>query len=149
MQRLSFRLQCLVIGWSLLQPSVLLQADSCVKFHKRAPVKAVCGRVTNPLGEKLSDVELTVTGETDSVLFTTKSDSAGSFRFRLVPKGDYTLHVEPRLGYIGIQREIRVTKSNEEKYSRKIDITLGTSSCTTGTEVKGVDKPSDLDSKTP
>ena len=70
MQGLFFRLKCLVIGFALLECSVASHADTCVMFHKRAPVKAVCGRVTNGGGEKLNNVELTLTGETGSVLFT-------------------------------------------------------------------------------
>jgi hypothetical protein len=43
-------------------------------FPKRAPVRAVCGRIINLAGEKLNNVDLTLTGETGSVLFTTRSD---------------------------------------------------------------------------
>jgi hypothetical protein len=62
MQRLFFHLQCLVIGCALLECSVAAHADSCVMFHKRAPMRAVCGRVINIAGEKLNQVELTLTG---------------------------------------------------------------------------------------
>jgi hypothetical protein len=74
MQRLFFHLQCLVIRFTLLACSVASHADSCVMFHKRAPVRAVCGRIINLAGEKLNNVDLTLTGETGSVLFTTRSD---------------------------------------------------------------------------
>jgi Carboxypeptidase regulatory-like domain len=146
MQGLFFRLQCLVIGCALLECSVASHADSCVMFHKGAPVRAVCGRATNRAGEKLNNVALTLTGETGSVLFTTWSDSKGSFSFSSIPNGDYTLHAEAP-GYRVAKREIRVTNTDEEKCSPKIDVTLGFGSCDTGTYVKGVDKPSDLDSE--
>jgi hypothetical protein len=45
----------------------------------------------------------------------------------------------------GVVRE--VTETDEEKCSPKIDVTLGFGSCDAGTYVKGVDKPSDLDSE--
>jgi hypothetical protein len=144
MQRLFSHLQCLVIAFALLACSVVSHADSCVMFHKRAPVRAVCGRVINIAGEKLNDVELTLTGETGSVLFTTKSDTKGSFSFGSIPKGNYTLHAKAP-SYRVAEREIRVTKADEKKCSSKIDVKLGFGMCDTGTHVKGVDKPSDLD----
>src|ERR1700737_3643074 len=146
MQRLFFHLLCLVIGCALLECSVAAHADSCVMFHKRAPMRAVCGRVINIAGEKLNQVELTLTGETGSVLSTTRSDSKGFFSFGSMPKGDYTLHAKAT-GYHVAEREIRVTNTGEEKCSPKIDITLGFRVCDTGTHVKGVDKPSDLESE--
>jgi hypothetical protein len=105
MQRLFFHLQCLVIGCALLECSVAAHADSCVVFHKRAPMTAVCGRVINIAGEKLNQVDLTLTGETGSVLFTTRSDSKGFFSFGSIPKGDYTLHAKVT-GYHVAEREI-------------------------------------------
>jgi hypothetical protein len=92
-------------------------------FHKRAPVRAVCGRVTNRAGEKLNNVALTLTGETASVLFTTWSDCKGSFSFSSIPNGDYTLHAETT-GHRVAKREIRVTNTDEEKCSPKIDVHL-------------------------
>jgi hypothetical protein len=146
MQRLFSHLQCLVIAVALLECSLASHADSCVMFHKRAPVKALCGRVINIAGEKLNDVEITLTGETGSVLFTTRSDIKGPFSFGSISKGNYTLHAKVP-GYRVAQREIRVTNTDEEKCSPRIDVTLGFGACDTGTHVKGVDKPSDLDSE--
>jgi hypothetical protein len=144
MQRLSFYLRCLVISCALLDCSSSSHADTCVLFHKRAPVKAVCGRVINIAGEKLDNVELTLPDETGPVLFTTRSDTKGSFSFGLIPKGDYTLHVIAP-GYHVVERQIRVTNTNEKKCSPKIDVRLGFDVCDSGTRVTGVDKLSDLD----
>jgi hypothetical protein len=114
-------------------------------YHKRAPVKAVCGRVTNIAGEKLNDVEITLTGGSDAVLFTARSNAKGSFSFSPIPKGDYTLHVKAP-GYHEALRDIRVTRITK-KCSPKIQIRLGFKVCDTGTYINGVDKPSDLDSE--
>ena len=143
--RTSFALRLLVLG-ALLQYSAAAHADECLKFHKRAPMRAVCGRVINIAGEKLGTVELTLTTEAGSVFSTTRSDSMGSFSFGSIPKGDYTLHVEAT-GYYVAEREIRVTSGDEEKCSPKIEVTLGLKMCDTGIYIKGVDKPSDLDSQ--
>jgi hypothetical protein len=71
------------------------------------------------------------------VLFTTRSDSKGSFSFGSIPKGDYTLHVKAP-AYRTAEREIRVTNSDEEKSLPKIDVTLGFRRCEASTHVKGV-----------
>jgi len=106
---------------------------------KRAPVKAVCGRVTNPVGEKLNKVELTLSGEAGAVLFTTSSDNEGRFSFGSIPKGDYLLRAKAPRGYVDTQREIRVIKNNQKRCSPKIEVQLGTGDCTTFTYIKGVD----------
>jgi carboxypeptidase family protein len=80
------------------------------------------------------------------VLFTIWSDTKGSFSFSAIPNGDYTLHAEAP-GYRVAKREIRVTNTDEEKCSPKIDVTLGFGSCDTGTYIKSVDKLFDLDSE--
>jgi hypothetical protein len=144
MQRLFFRLQYLVIGCALLEYSAA-HADTCVMFHKRVPVKAVCGHVINIAGEKLNNIDLTLTGET-GLLLTTRSDAQGSFSFGSISQGDYALHAAAP-GYHAADRKLRVTHTNEGKCSPKIEITLGFQVCDTGIRVKGVDKFFDLDSE--
>jgi hypothetical protein len=143
MQRLLRLSQPIVIIFMLLQAPVS-HADTCVLYHKRAAIKAVCGTVIDPTGERLKDVEATLTDENGSVVFSTHSDANGKFSFRLVPKGDYTLNVAAK-GYHKVQRDIRVTHMGSQSCHRKITVTLGVSSCDTGTRIKGIDKPSDLD----
>jgi hypothetical protein len=147
MPRLFFHLLWLVLGFAFVQGPTILYADSCVKFHKRAPMKAVCGRVTNAAGESLTKVDLTLTDETGAVLFTASSENGGRFSFGSIPKGDYLLRAKGPLGYSEVQREIRVTKDNRKRCSPKIEISLGPGSCSSGTRIKGVDKPSDLESE--
>lgn len=143
MQRLSLCVKLLAVGLVLLQP-IVSRPDSCVKYHKRAPVKRVCGRVVNVLGEKLKEAEITLTDERNSVLFNRKTDGEGSFSFGSIPEGDYTLHIKAP-GYHEAQRALRVSHSNAKGCKPKIDVTLGLVVCDTGTYIKGVDKPSDLD----
>jgi Carboxypeptidase regulatory-like domain len=115
----------LVIACALLQSS-LSDADTCVLYQKRAPVKAVCGTVIDPTGERLKDVELTLTDEKGSVVFSTHSDAQGRFSFHLVPKGDYTLNAAPD-GYHKAQRDIRVIRRSGRSCHQEIAVTLGTS----------------------
>jgi len=135
----------IVIACALFQSS-LSYADTCVMYHKRAPVKAVCGTVIGPTGERLKDVELTITDEKGSVFFSTHPDAKGQFSFRLVPKGDYTLNASTK-GLHKAQRDIRVIRTGSHSCHQKIAITLGVSICDTGTRIKGIDKPSDLDAE--
>lgn len=142
MQQVFPCLAVLVVGCVLLQPTVS-SADSCVMYHKRAPVKGVCGCVSNVAGDKLKNVEITLARDGDSVLFNTRSDSKGSFSFGSIPEGNYTLHIKAS-GYREVQRDLRVSRS-EKQCEPTIDVKLGLRVCDTGTYVKGVDKPSDLD----
>ena len=137
-----FYLRLLVVSWAILRCRTAVHADSCTKFYKRAPVN-VCGHVFNPLGEKLNNVELTLADEAGSVLFATRSDGKGFFAFGPIAKGEYTIRAKLQ-PYIQVHRDIRVTRDNDQKCSPKIEIQLGTSLCTSGTRIKGVDKPSDL-----
>ena len=139
MPRLFFHLRWLVLGSAFVQCPTVLHANTCVMPSKRAPVKAVCGRVTNPVGEKLNKVELTLSGEAGAVLFTTSSDNEGRFSFGSIPKGDYLLRAKAPRGYVDTQREIRVIKNNQKRCSPKIEVQLGTGDCTTFTYIKGVD----------
>ena len=107
-------------------------------------MKAVCGHVINPAGEKLNGVEFDLSDEKGSVVYTIKSDNRGVFRFDSVRKGFYTLHATAH-GYSETEREISVIRDDGRNCSPKIEVTLGTSVCSTGTYVKGIDKPSDLD----
>lgn len=131
----------------LLQTVGNSSADTCNKYHKRAPVKSVCGHVSNPLGELPAGAELTLLTPTGSEEFTAKADSKGAFDFGQVPKGDYTLRaVAP--GYTTEERQIRVTSKDRNSCKQpKIEVRLGLRSCDGGVYIKGVDKKSDLFSK--
>jgi hypothetical protein len=112
-------------------------------FHKRAPVRAVCGKIINEAGEPPDGVELTLTTESGSSLFTAKTDKRGRFAFGPVPKGDYTLRATAP-SYLTAQRPIRVTCDRDDICKATIEVKLGTSSCRGGISVKGIDNQSEL-----
>lgn len=129
-----------VIGCILLQWATGSLADTCTLSSQRAPVSAVCGRVINIAGERLSGVELSLTRETDSVTFTVRSDADGQFSFRSVPKGDYLLRVAAP-DYHSAMRQIRVTRSsNNRRCTGKITVKLGFKVCDTFIRVRGTDR---------
>jgi hypothetical protein len=126
----------------LLQFFATCSADTCYKFHKRAPVKSVCGRISDAMGES-PVAELTLVDERGAVLFTAKTDHSGRFTFEPVPKGDYTLRAAAP-GYRTEERQLSVTRNGEKNCKQKIEIILGVGSCGGSTYVKGFDKKRDL-----
>jgi Carboxypeptidase regulatory-like domain len=144
MERRLSHLQRFAVTSALLGCSVASYADSCVKSHKRAPVRAVCGKIINGSGERPDVVELTLATESGSVLFTAKTDKRGRFAFGPVPKGDYTLRATAP-SYLTEQRPIRVTRDRGNTCKAMIEVKLGTSSCIGGIYVKSFDKKSDPD----
>jgi Carboxypeptidase regulatory-like domain len=113
-------------------------------YEKRAPVRCACGRVINVIGDKMSGVELTLTDEKDKV-FSTTTNVHGLFCFGAIPKGNYKLRAKLR-GYQIAERDIQIT-SSAQKCSPRIEVKLDVRVCQTGVYVKGVDKRSDLDSR--
>src|SRR6202140_2072705 len=75
-----------------------------------------------------------------------RSDAKGKFFFGSLPKRDYTLRVDAP-GYQHVERQLRVTRTNNKHCRAKIDVKLGFQVCDTGTYIKGVDKPGDLDAE--
>lgn len=136
-------IRSVVIGLILLQSVSKCYADSCSKYHKRAPVRAVCGQVSNSLGKRPDGIELTLLTASGQALFTTKADSQGKFTFGQVPKGDYTLRAVA-LGYTTEERQIHVIGDQGRSCKPKIEVRLGFRSCDGGIYIKGVDKKSDL-----
>ena len=136
-------IRSIVVGCILLQSVCACYADACFKYHKRAPVKSVCGRISNPSGELPGGVELTLVATSGSVLFTAKADSKRRFAFGPVPKGDYTLRASTP-GYATVERQLRVTRDQGENCKPKIEVRLGFRSCDGGTYAKGFDKKRDL-----
>jgi len=132
-----------VVGFILLQFACVCYADTCSKYHKRAPVKSVCGRITNILGQRPDGVGLTLVTESGSVLSSAQVDNHGKFSFTPVPKGDYTLRATAP-GYRTEQRQLSVTRDRTKNCKPTIDVKLGFTTCQGGTYIRGVDKKSDL-----
>jgi len=132
-----------VVGFILLQSACVGYADTCYKYHKRAPVKSVCGRITNTLGQRPDGIELTLVTESGSVFASAQVDNQGKFAFVPVPKGDYTLRATAP-GYRTEERQVSVTHDRTKSCKPNIDVKLGFTTCQGGTYIRGVDKKSDL-----
>lgn len=134
------RIRSVVIGLILLHTAGNCFVDTCTKYHKRAPVKSVCGRVSNPLGERPDGAELTLLTASGAALLTVKAENNGKFAFGRVSKGDYTLRATAP-GYTTEERQIHLTRNqgNSCKQAR-IEVRLGFRSCDGGIYIKGVEK---------
>ncbi|HZS27752.1 MAG TPA: carboxypeptidase-like regulatory domain-containing protein [Candidatus Angelobacter sp.] len=140
-QLLYFRF--VALGCILLQSVAARSLDECYKYHKRASVKSVCGRIQNIIGERPDGVVLTLVTPNGNLLSTAKVDSNGKFVFGPVPKGNYLLRGTAP-GYMTVERDLQVTHDQDRACKPKIEVTLGISSCHGGIYVKGFDKKRDL-----
>ena len=143
MQKQFLHIRFIALGCILLQPVATRAVDTCLKYHKRAEVKSVCGRIDNPLGERPDGVELILVTNSGSVLASAEADAKGRFTFAPVPKGDYLLRAKAP-GYVTVERELRVTHDRDQKCEPRIEVRLGLNVCGGGTYVRGFDKKSDL-----
>jgi len=143
MQTRFLLIRSIVITFILLQLVCACHADTCYKHHKRAPVRAVCGRVHNVLGERPNGIELTLSADNSSSRFSAKTDDKGGFVFGPVPKGDYTLRASAP-GYTPEERPLRISGDGKKSCTQQINVTLGFRSCDGGTYIRGFDKKSDL-----
>jgi len=143
MQRKFLYIRSIALGCTLLQPVATRAVDTCVKYHKRAEVKSVCGRIDNLLGERPDGVELILVTNSGSVLSSAKVDLKGGFTFAPAPKGDYLLRATAP-GYSTVELQLRVTRDQDQKCKPKIEVRLGLHACGGGTYVRGFDKKSDL-----
>ena len=77
MQTRFSNIRSVAVGLILLHNAGNCFVDTCYKYHKRAPVKSVCGRVSNALGEPPDGVTLTLLTASGSTLVSVKADKKG------------------------------------------------------------------------
>lgn len=142
-QRLLHHIRFVALGCILLQSVAARSIDTCYKYHKRAPVKSVCGRIQDISGARPDGLKLTLVTLNDTVLSTAEIDHNGRFIFGPVPKGDYLLRATAP-GYLTLERQLRITRDQYKSCKPRIEMTLGFRSCDGGTYVRGFDKKSDL-----
>lgn len=132
-------LQYFAAGCILLSSIDVSWANTCVDVAERAPVRAVCGRIFNPIGEPVQSAEVSLVNESGATLYIATIGKAGSFSFGALPKGDYTLRATAP-GYVPEQRKISVTRGQNQNCKPKIEVKLGLTACGGSTFVKGFDK---------
>lgn len=126
----------------MLLLSITASSNTCIVRDKRVPVRAVCGRIYNELGELPEGAKLTLQNDNGSILYTASIDQHGKFSFGSVTKGDYTLRATARDHYLPQERKIRVTQNKAESCRATIEVKLGIVACAGGISVQGIDKRS-------
>jgi Carboxypeptidase regulatory-like domain len=91
----------------------------------------LCGRVIDPSGTAVPDVELRMLDKAESVVAQTRADSQGDFRFPPVAGGRYrvTTTAEGFSSYIG---EIEITGDKKKTCKRPVTAVLALNSCVGG-----------------
>ncbi len=124
-----FCLFVLVLGASLWSPAP--QANTCVAPPPLRISGALCGRVADPTGGAVPDIELRVEDEKGSVIGQAHSNASGDFKFPPLPRGSYRLTTTAPgfMEYIG---QIEILTSNQMSCRRATSVELALTSCQGG-----------------
>ena len=113
-----------------------LGANECLA-PKPIPVASVCGRVGDPLGNVIADVELQLLNSQKLAVADVRTDSKGGFMFSALPAGEYQITASPK-GWAPLYWPLRVTKSKPIKACKQpLYVTLGVNTCGTSVGRKG------------
>ena len=74
---------------------------------------SISGTATDPQGAVINNAKVTATHSQTGQTFTTTSDSAGLFRFNLIPAGDYKLEVAAAGFSSAVQNNVSVTPGKD------------------------------------
>jgi Carboxypeptidase regulatory-like domain len=77
------------------------QLGACTALAPKNPVKAaaLCGYAIDPSGARLSDFDIRLVREDQTVVAEVRTDSAGDFRFPSAPKGTYYMTTVSKGGW--------------------------------------------------
>lgn len=97
---LTFIATCLLLLW-------------CVPSMGQVLKGSISGTVTDPQGAVVSGAQVKATNTATGVVLTTTSDSAGLFRFSLIPVGDYKVQVSAQGFQTTVQSNILVAAGRD------------------------------------
>jgi hypothetical protein len=120
-----------VLVLTALSWSVGLRANTCVALPPPQIPGPLCGRVMDPSGAAVPDIELRMLEPAGSVVARTRADSQEDFRFPPVAKGRYrlTTTAEGFQNYIGA---IEITSDKKKTCRRPVSVVLALTSCSGG-----------------
>jgi hypothetical protein len=89
---------------------------ACEALAPKNPVKAaaVCGYAIDPSGARISDFDIRLLREDQTVVSEVQTNAAGDFRFLSVPKGNYYMTTVPKGGWL-LRYPVTVTRSKAYK----------------------------------
>ena len=93
-----------------------LSVGACTSLAPKNPVKAaaVCGYVIDPSGARISDFDLRLVREDQTVVADVQTDAAGDFRFPPVPQVNYYMTTVSKGGW-QLGWPVRITRSKAYK----------------------------------
>jgi Carboxypeptidase regulatory-like domain len=122
---------CLALLLALsISPSVLW-ADTCVASPPPKVEGALCGRVFDPAGATVADIDLRAVDKAGSVVGHAHTDSKGDFRFSLLPEGIYRLTTTAP-GWHDFIGEVHVVNSKKTTCKQPLTVVLAVTSCQGG-----------------
>jgi hypothetical protein len=107
------------------------RANRCVAVPPRGVSGPLCGRVRDPSGEAVSDIEVRTLDKAESVVTKTRTDSQGDFRFPPVAKGGYRVTTTAG-GFRPYIAEIEITSDKKKTCKQPVSVVLALTSCTGG-----------------
>ncbi len=103
--------------------SVSVGANTCLGPKNPVHASAVCGKVQDPIGESVADLDLQIVDESRTLIAEVHTDAKGSFSFHPLPKGKY--HLTTNSPEWHLFWPLLVTASKEAKRcTRPIEINL-------------------------
>src|SRR5579871_176360 len=101
-----------------LKSAIVVITVSCALFWSIASIGqvirgSISGTVTDPQGAVISGAKVKVTNSATGAVFNTTSDSAGSFKFSLIPAGSYKLEASATGFKTTVQSDINVAAGGD------------------------------------
>jgi hypothetical protein len=85
---------------ALLLCSVLAGANTCLGPKNPVHASTVCGKVQDPVGESVADLDLRLVDNGKGVVAEVHTDSKGNFSFQPIPKGEYNLTTDSTVWHL-------------------------------------------------
>jgi len=120
MKGMPIRLAAIAVGF-LCSLNTLTAEITCDPPLRLKPVRCICGRLTDPTGGRIPDINMVVL-KNNVVVARVTSGPDGKFQFRDVTAGDYELSVQSS-DWLKFRYSIVVTKPRN-KCGRRLEILL-------------------------
>ena len=102
---------------------------SCLTLSAQVLKGSISGTAEDPQGAVLAGAQVKATNTTTGAIFTTTSDSAGLFRFNLIPSGEYNVEVSAPGFQTAVQKGIVVVAGRDSSLNI-VKLTVGQATTT-------------------
>jgi Carboxypeptidase regulatory-like domain len=80
--------------------SVPVGANTCLGPKNAVHASTICGKVQDPTGEFVADLDLQLVDKSKAVIAEVHTDSKGNFAFQSIPKGEYNLTTDSTVWHL-------------------------------------------------